>query len=728
LIRLRIEDQESVRSVEVNLDYLTLGRAPGCTLHLKDSEVGRFHASLERDGTALLLVPSGRGAGTWLNGRPVEDSAQVRVGDRMTLGRTHILLEAILAGTRFVPRSPDAPPPPEESPAPLPPDSALRRPEGPSLLEKSGVLRVFRRSPAGTPSAPAAPAPAAAPSAREAPPPPTPLPAAATGERTMGFSTEILRAPGSTGEEEAHALRRILDINKRLARVTEEERLLDLVLDAAVEMTGADRGLVASRGGEGEEPRVRRDRGGAGTDPGAWSAAARRALGTVRSVRLEGDGASHGPLLCVPLRGERDPLGVLYLDRAAGREAFAARDAALLEAFADQASLALQTAALVRENRERSVALETAGRRLEEANRSLEEALRARTVELRSAREEADRARKDQQLKYSYDRIVGRGAAMRNLLSLVDKVTDSAVPVLVEGESGTGKELVARAIHFNGPRARGPFVVENCAAVPEALIENELFGHEKGAFTGADRAQEGLFERGDGGTVFLDEVGDMSPEMQKKLLRVLQEGEVRRVGGKETRRVDCRILAATNRDLARMVKEGRFREDLFYRLCVVRIRIPPLRERREDVPLLAAHFLDRIAEEREGGAPRLEADALDSLTAHSWPGNVRELENEIRRAATLSDGVLGRDALSPHVREARGRRAEPGAAPSFAVPLPGAGEPGAKTLREAVEDLERLLLAEVLRETAGNKTRASRALGLSRLGLRKKMARYGMDG
>jgi transcriptional regulator with GAF, ATPase, and Fis domain len=720
MIRLRIEDREAVRSVEVNLDYLTIGRAPGCNLHLTDPTVGRFHASFERDGTSLLLVPSGRGGGTWVNGRPVGESASVRVGDRVTLGRTHITLEAILPGPRVAGRPAEVPVetlPPE----PLPPDSALIAPAGGSLLEKSGVLRVFRKA---TPEpAPAAPVPAPPPVPAALPASPSPI-----GERTVGFSTEVLRAPGSTGEEEARALRRILDINKRLARVTEEDRLLDLVLDAALDLTGADRALVASKAEGDGEPAVRRDRGGAGADRQAWSAAARRALSSGRSVRLDGDGGDQVPLLCVPLRGEREPIGVVYLDRGAGREPFGAREAALLEAFADQASLALQTAALVRENRDRSQELEAAGKRLAEANLALEDALRTRTAERDTAREEADRARSDRILKYRYDRIVGRGAAMRNLLALVDKVTDSNVPVLVEGESGTGKELVARAIHFNGSRARGPFAVENCAAVPDALIENELFGHERGAFTGADRAQEGLFERADGGTVFLDEVGDMSPEMQKKLLRVLQEGEVRRVGGKETRKVDVRVLAATNRDLARLVKENRFREDLFYRICVVRIRIPPLRERREDVPLLAAHFLDRLAEERGGSAPRLEAEALDALSAYSWPGNVRELENEIRRAATLSEGALGLEALSPHVREARGRGRVPGAGAAVSVPLPiGEGGEG-RTLKQAVEDLERVLLLEVLKETGGNKTRAARVLGLSRLGLRKKMGRYGMDG
>jgi transcriptional regulator with GAF, ATPase, and Fis domain len=714
---LRIEDQESVRSLEVSLDYVTLGRAAGCTIPLKDPAVGRFHASLERSGTALKLVTSGRGAGTWINGRPVEDQAEVRVGDRMTFGKTHVTLEAILPGKRVPPPAlpPDVVPP-------LPPDSALVKPESPSLLDRSGVFRVFRwKEEAPAASAP----PAAGPPAADDP-----------ALRSIGFSTELLRAPGSTGEEEARALRRILDINKRLARVTEEDRLLDLILEAAVELTGAERGLVLLRDASGrgtEEGRdaagegvvVRRDRGGAAGDGEHWGAAARRVLSTGRSLRHEGDGAGHRGLLCVPLRGEKSVAGLLYLDRRPEDGGFDARAAVLLEAFADQASLALHTAALVRDNRSRSEELETAGRSLAEANGRLEEALRDRTLELRTAREDAARARSDLQLKFSYDRIVGRSAPMRTLLVLVDKVTESTVPVLIEGESGTGKELVARAIHFNGPRAGKPFVVENCAAVPDALIENELFGHEKGSFTGADRSEGGLFERADGGTIFLDEVGDMSFEMQKKLLRVLQEGEVRRVGGQSVKRVDVRVLSATNRDLARLVKEGKFREDLFYRLCVVRVRIPPLRERREDVPLLAARFLDRISEEA-GTAPRLEAGALDALTAHTWPGNVRELENEIRRAATLAEGAITREVLSPHVRDSRAGEGERGSS-TLAVTLPDSGGAGGKTLREAVEDLERVMMLAVLREAVGNKTRAARVLGLSRLGLRKKMARYGID-
>ncbi len=709
MIRFRVEEESGTRTLDIDLDDLTVGRAPGCSVALKDPAVGRFHASLQRDGTILRLVVSGRGGGTWVNGRPVTDTAELRVGDRLTVGKTHLVLGSILPGRPRIP-PPSAPDPPVEAPGPpaTASDSALL--PAPGSDAGGGLLGMLRR--AVTPSAP--PPPATPPAA---PPPPPPRPVEESG---VGFSTEVLRAPGSSGEEEARALRRILEINTRLARERDEPRLLERILRAAADLTGASRGILLLRTADGE-PAVRAALGGAETDAEAWAAAARRVLRTGRTIRIEGEGGTGGrPMLSVPLRGDGDPVGVLCLDREAGQPPFPARAAVLLEAFADQAAVALLTARLLAENRERAGALERAGADLARANAALEESLRRRTSELEDAREEAARARGAMGLKFSYDRIVGRSAAMRTLLSLVDKVTDSVVPVLIEGESGTGKELVARAIHRNGPRGERPFVVENCAAVPDPLIENELFGHERGAFTGADRAQDGLFERADGGTLFLDEVGDMSPEMQKKLLRVLQEGEVRRVGGKTVRRVDVRVLSATNRDLARLVKEGKFREDLFYRLCVVRVRIPPLRERPEDVPILAAHFLDRIAAESGGKAPRMEADALDALVGHRWPGNVRQLENEIRRAATLAEGSISPEVLSPEVRS-----------PAAEAPVaagPGTAAAGEGTLKDAVEALERRAVLEALRRLEGNKTRAAAALGLSRLGLRKKMARYGIEG
>jgi transcriptional regulator with PAS, ATPase and Fis domain len=289
-------------------------------------------------------------------------------------------------------------------------------------------------------------------------------------------------------------------------------------------------------------------------------------------------------------------------------------------------------------------------------------------------------------------------------LRLTDRVTASDVPVLFVGESGTGKELVARAVHANGPRARRPFVTENCAAVPEPLLESTLFGHVRGAFTGAAASRAGLFEVADGGTLFLDEIGEMSPAMQTKLLRVLQDGEVRPVGGNRARSVDVRVLAATHRDLEALVAAGRFREDLFYRLNVVMLRIPALRERTDDIPLLVAHLLEKHA---AGRGLKVTRAAMDRLVRFPWPGNVRQLENEIRRALVLADGRIDVAELSQDV--ARGG--------------PGASRGSGLDLRTRVDALEAELVREAMAKSGGNQTRAAELLGVSRFGLQKMIRR-----
>jgi DNA-binding NtrC family response regulator len=234
----------------------------------------------------------------------------------------------------------------------------------------------------------------------------------------------------------------------------------------------------------------------------------------------------------------------------------------------------------------------------------------------------------------AFESLVGRSVAMRELFEVLARVAPTEAPVLIEGETGTGKELVARAIHTRSKRAARPFVVFDCGAVPPTLIESELFGHEKGAFTGAAERRAGVFERGDGGTIFLDELGELAVELQPKLLRVLESGELQRVGGTEPVKVDVRVLAATNRDLESLIAEGRFRADLYYRLAVLRVRVPPLRERRDDVPLLAAHFAREVS---APGLPNALETIFDFLSHHDWPGNVRELRNVVERAMILAD-------------------------------------------------------------------------------------------
>ena len=345
------------------------------------------------------------------------------------------------------------------------------------------------------------------------------------------------------------------------------------------------------------------------------------------------------------------------------------------------------------------------------------------------------------------DGIIGNSEPMQAVLKAIGQVAASEATVLVTGESGTGKELVARSLHRHSLRAKGPFVAVNCAAIPENLIESELFGHEKGAFTGATAQKKGKFELCDGGTIFLDEIGDMSLPTQTKVLRAIQEGEIQRVGGTETIRVSVRLLAATNKDLEQMVADRRFREDLFYRLNVFRIRLPALRDRREDIPLLVDTMIQRLAASRRLRAKRVSAEAMERLVGHDWPGNVRELENVIHRAGVVAKGeaILAKD-LPADLLAPRARASAPAAAaPAAATPAPAAPAPAAErapTLpelldrvyaalregdgRDVLGRLELEMIERALAETKGNHLRSSHILGLNRSTLKKRL--QGTDG
>lgn len=306
--------------------------------------------------------------------------------------------------------------------------------------------------------------------------------------------------------------------------------------------------------------------------------------------------------------------------------------------------------------------------------------------------------------------IIGSSPVMMRLMATAAQVAASEATVMITGESGTGKELVAAAIHHNSPRKEGPFVKVNCAAITETLLESELFGHEKGAFTGAERRREGRFVQANGGSLFLDEVGEMPVAMQVKLLRVLQERELTRVGGEQVLPVDVRLIVATNRNLARMVEEGAFRGDLFYRLNVVELKTPPLRERREDIPLLATHFLRRFAEKNRKKVDRFAPRAMDLLIRHPWPGNVRELMNTIERAVVLaaSDCLVEEDfaMLAP------------------ASPLADGAAGGTFPADVPLEQIEREAIVSTLASAGGNKSEAARRLGITRKTLREKLKRY----
>ncbi len=313
--------------------------------------------------------------------------------------------------------------------------------------------------------------------------------------------------------------------------------------------------------------------------------------------------------------------------------------------------------------------------------------------------------------------IVGKSAVMLEVYKLVARVAGSTATVLVAGESGTGKELVARSIHTHSPRANAPFVPVNCTALTESLLESELFGHARGAFTGAVGAKRGLFETASGGTLFLDEIGDMGPKMQAQLLRTLQDGEVRPVGGTESIRVDVRLVCATNKDLEDEVKAGRFREDLYFRINVVTVHLPPLRERREDIPSLVAHFLSKTARRERREVAAMSQEALRLLTAYAWPGNVRELENAIERAVAVNKGnvVLPSD-LPPEVGG------------SAALGVPGGvpvADGGIIADRPTLGELEKRYIQLVLGECGGNKKKAAEKLGIDRRTLYRALERSG---
>jgi transcriptional regulator with GAF, ATPase, and Fis domain len=335
-------------------------------------------------------------------------------------------------------------------------------------------------------------------------------------------------------------------------------------------------------------------------------------------------------------------------------------------------------------------------------------------IEKRSLALENIRLKREIELEYGVQGIVGQSKRMQELLGVVRSIAENDVVVLIQGETGTGKELIARAIHRNSPRRAKRFVAVNCGALAETLLESELFGHEKGAFTGATTRRIGVFEAADGGTLFLDEVGEISPSTQIRLLRVLQEGEFQRVGGSSSIRVDVRVISATNQDLTDLVKKGRFRQDLFYRLNVFPIRMPPLRERADDIPLLVAHFVEACNRRMNKRVTGVSPQAMALLMAYGWPGNVRELENVIQRMMVVGKGEILEDRDLP--AEIRGEEKEPR---EQAKDLKGIA-------RGSTEIVEREAIINALAETGGNVTRAARSLGVSRATLQHKMKIYGL--
>ncbi len=524
--------------------------------------------------------------------------------------------------------------------------------------------------------------------------------------------------PSDAGRSDARdeaRLARLLEVNKAINNERDLGKLLDMIMDAAIEVSRARRGfLVLWDRGEMQIVRARNiERGTISSPENAISrhlireAIDRRETVVTARAATERDGYASATGLDLksvavsPLMSRGRVLGAIYLDEPDRVGVFQDDDLRTLEAFCDQAAIALQNARYVAE-------LET----------------RMESQRLRLRRVEAEVRRRDEDDVRRFGNLVTNSPKLKRVFELLARVAETAFPVIIQGESGTGKELLAKAIHYSSDRREQPFVPMNCAAVPETLLDSELFGYQAGAFTGAVRGHRGLFEQADKGTLFLDEIEEMSPAMQGKLLRVLQEGEVRRVGGKATVKIDVRVIAATNRDIQEMVERGEFRRDLYYRLNVIPVTIPPLRERLEDLEQLVDDLLSRLAGANEQ-PPHVEPDAMDALRRYPWPGNIRELENELKRMLALGVDRIRLADLDPRIG-APDRRPPSGVHPAMAGGDRNDESGALPTLN--IKELEKITIERALQTSNGNKTHAAKLLGLSRRGLLKKLERYRAEG
>jgi serine/threonine-protein kinase PknK len=526
-------------------------------------------------------------------------------------------------------------------------------------------------------------------------------------------------APVATG------LAPLLASLRRLASERDLNKLLSAITDGAVALSSAERGfvLLVDESGALEAKTVR----SAQTELGRQTAAFSRSI--AETVLIDGDpvvtvDATHDArvqdymsvhqlmlksVACLPVASRGRIWGVLYLEHRSASGRFSGTDLSLLRAYADQAAIAIETSRLFERIEAQKQELEHANLALREANEHLEQRLHGNAEALQRTRREIARL---QASSAQGDRwgLVGASDGMRKVYEVLDRVATNDVPVVITGESGTGKELVARAVHRGSGRADAPYISLNCGAIPDGLLESELFGHVAGAFTGATHAREGVFRQAHGGTLFLDEIADMPARMQLDLLRVLQERRVRPVGGSDEQVIDVRLVTASKRPLRELIEDGTLREDLYYRLSVVEIELPPLRERRSDIPPLCDHFLGRIAEERGEPKKRLSRSALQRLCAHDFPGNVRELEHLLVNATVFSVG----NAIES---EELAIEASAGAT----TPSAGAGN------YRDFKDAERDRILATLNANGWNRAKAARAMGMPRRTFYRRLKQHDIE-
>ncbi len=669
VIRLEVEQGDARgRQLERETPEVTVGRAPTSDLVLPDWHISGSHGSLVVDPQtgALRFVDNHSTNGSRVRRGtsllPVdasnEHSIELQTGDRLLLGSPD---HPVVVRVTYVSAVPRVVAPGETAPTLPPGHSVLRAPTVPNPPEPEARVVALR-------------------------------PVASVGEANKSI------------EGDPVSLKTLLSSTRELSGALELDEVLDAieraVFDTVPRATHLTVVLRDESGGERPEyvPVTTRVRDKSQPPPeviptarsvvrkvieqraAVLAADALREVGETASIM----GAKILSTMAVPLWKGDDILGVLQVDNRASAGIFKERDLDLLMLVAQQASLAVANARLYKR------------------------------VSIAEASARSENSFLKQRAQKRFEGIIGDSSAMRSLFEKLSKVIDTRVTVLVEGETGTGKELVASAIHYQSRRKDKLFIAQNCAALPENLLESELFGHKKGSFTGATEDKKGLFELADGGTLFLDEIGEMPLSLQAKILRVLQEGEVRPVGSGVTRQVDVRIVAATNRNLEKEVAAGRFRQDLYYRLQVFPVRIPALRERRDDIPLLANHFLKRYSHELGKQIAGFSQQTMELLMSYEWPGNVRELENEVQRLVIQSDpgAYVMAEHLSPRIRNIEG--------------LLDRIKPPRGTLKDQMEHIEKWLLIEALREHNGNKSATAKTLGITREGLHKKLKGYGI--
>ncbi len=678
-MKLTILEDGTRSELEFDKDVLTIGRAIDNEIRLSHTLVSRHHCRIEGGDEAPWLIDLGSSNGTSVNGERVMRRL-LEDGDQVQIGKVRVQVHLDRAETRR-PRPDETQPIEVERQADLA-EEGLQTLTGDARRERDN-LRVFARITAEL----------------------------ARQTDLMPLLRQIVdSAVALVGGERGFLLMgENVPMGERLSAEVDESAqegplvITDLAVRVARSFDRSDIAIPRSRLSLGIASRVLEK----GTPVLAVDAAQDdrfAGMASVEDLRLRS-------VMCLPIRIEDRVLGVLYVDNRLQHNAFSEADLELVELFAAQAAVAILNARRVAELRRHNQRLEQSRRQIEQLNEQLGRKVRDRDTELAVVRAELGRERG----RYDYTAIVGASDGMREVFRQLDKIIEADLPVMIHGESGTGKELIARAIHFNGPRRDRPFITENCAALPDSLLESELFGHARGAFTGAHRAKKGLLEQADGGTLFLDEVGDMSTSMQKKLLRALQEGEFRPLGMDRKVKVNVRLLTASHRDLEEMVRSGEFREDLFYRINVLAVHLPALRERREDIPLLAEHLLVRASREAGKPAPLLPHDVMAALVSHDWPGNVRELENEMRRLIVMAQEEVTLEHLSPAVRERRSL-GSPEQARAM-VENPG-------DIRAAVADLEMRSIEAALAQAGGNKSKAAASLGISRFALQRKLDKY----